>query len=306
MSQDTKKTLTGLVFDIQRYSIHDGPGIRTTVFLKGCPLRCLWCQNPESIRGGRDILFDQEKCAECGMCEKVCEENAIDLKSEKRVNRERCTYCGECTDNCYAGALRMAGELMTVDEVLREVKKDLAFYRRSGGGMTLSGGEPMMHPAFSRAILKGCQNVEIHTCIETSGFASWTAFEEVLPYTDLILYDLKVMDPEKHEEFIGASNDLILENAERLIREDIDLEFRMPLIPSYNSSDENIAKTSKFLNKLERQRIHILPYHSLAVTKYRQLGKDYPLSNVERPSDDLIEETKKKFEDNGIDVVMGR
>ncbi len=306
MSQDTNEILSGLIFDIQRYSIHDGPGIRTTVFLKGCPLRCLWCQNPESIRKERDILFDQEKCTECGMCEKVCKEDAINLENEKRVNRERCTYCGECADNCYAKALRMAGELMTVDEVLEEVKKDLAFYKKSSGGMTLSGGEPMMHPTFSGAILNKCQSTGIHTCIETSGFAPWDSFEEVLPHTDLILYDLKVMNPEKHEEFIGASNDLILNNAELLIEEDIDLEFRMPLIPSYNSNNENIEKLSKFLNELGREQIHILPYHDLAVTKYRQLGKDYPLSDLDRPSENLLEKTKKKFEDNGISVRIER
>lgn len=295
-----------LVFNLQRFSIHDGPGIRTIVFLKGCPLRCLWCQNPESIGRGKDLMFNPKKCIGCGKCKEVCKEEAIDLEFEGRVRREKCTLCGKCVEKCYAEALRLIGKEMEVEGVLNEVEKDIPFYRNSGGGITLSGGEPLMHPDYSRDILRGCMEKGIHTCIETSGFAPWQSFLKVLDYTNLFLYDLKHMDTEEHEMATGSRNELILKNALRLSNEDVSYEFRMPLIPGYNDSRENIRQTADFLRKAGKDTIHILPYHRLGVSKYEQLGKEYKLQDLPVATSELLKRVGVEFADNGIRVEIGR
>jgi pyruvate formate lyase activating enzyme len=298
--------MSSLIFDVQRFSIHDGPGIRTVVFFKGCPLACLWCQNPESISKEKEIMFLSAKCIGCNRCLEVCPRNAIDFDYEYRVRKEKCDSCGVCAENCFSQALRVVGKEFTLDELLRELLRDVPFYEDSGGGVTFSGGEPLLHPPFLVEILRKCRESGIHTCIETCGFASWSIFEKIFELTSLFLYDLKIMNPNKHKRFIGADNSLILENAIKLCQV-AEVEFRMPLIPNYNDDSENILRVASFLKNVRKERIHLLPYHRLGIGKYQQLGKKYEnglLAN--KVSNDLIGKIKKEFSSHGIVVEVGR
>lgn len=308
--------MKGSIFDVQRFSIHDGPGIRTTVFLKGCPLSCLWCQNPESIRKGKEIIFNRSKCIGCGRCQEVCALGAIALESRERVDRVRCNLCGQCISVCYANALRMVGQEITTALLLEEVLKDLPFYLESGGGVTLSGGEPLIQLDFCFEFLKLCKGKGINTCVETAGFASWSSLEALLPFVDLFLYDLKVIDGEKHRRFTGVKNDLILENAVRLCASGASVEFRMPLVPGHNDDEEDLERMTEFIKdvilKSPRSRgsrpeptLHILLYHRLGMSKYEQLGRDYPLMEVPTPSAELIERIKSRCERLGVKVRVG-
>jgi pyruvate formate lyase activating enzyme len=294
-----------LIFNIQRFSIHDGPGIRTTVFLKGCPLRCIWCQNPESIEPKKEILFSKKLCIGCGRCREVCENGAILPDSEQRIDRKLCDSCGKCVERCYAGALRMAGKKLSSKEVIEEVKRDKPFYKNSGGGVTFSGGEPIMQADPLSEILIGCREEGIHTCVETSGFAPFSSFEKIMEYTDLFLYDLKLMDSEKHKMFTGVGNEVILRNAVLLIKNGISVEFRMPLIPGYNDGEENIRKVCDFLLRNGKRKIEILPYHRYGISKYEQLGRKYELPDLLPPSEALLEKIEGIFSRNGIKVEMG-
>jgi pyruvate formate lyase activating enzyme len=298
-----------LVFDIQRFSIYDGPGIRTTVFFKGCPLSCLWCQNPESIARGKEILFNEKRCVGCKKCKEVCKEEAIDFEFKGRVRRERCNVCGKCADICCTNALRIAGRGVTVQELVDEVKKDIAFYKNSGGGITLSGGEPLLQSGFSAELLRACKEAGINTCIETSGFTLWSNFEKVLRYTDLVLYDIKIMNVEKHQKFTGVKNEIILQNALRLAGSATSVNFRMPLIPEHNDDEVNIAETAEFLKRAADVKktepwIHILPYHRLGVNKYEQLGKNYALTGLQAPSKDTVSKVCEEFRRYGVKTAV--
>lgn len=302
--------LKGVVFNIQRYSIHDGPGIRTTIFLKGCPLSCLWCQNPESQSLKPEIFYNAEKCIGCGRCIAVCPEKAVTMHDGKAVTDRRiCTGCGTCTEECPEDARELAGKYMTAREVFNEAVKDDIFYKRSGGGITLSGGDPFAQSDFSTAILKLCREAKIHTAIETCGYASWKILEKMLIYVDLLLYDLKHMDSGKHKELTGVPNDIILDNVKKIWHIlHIPLFIRIPVIPGYNDSLQNIEASADFIAKeLDPSvQINILPYHRLGESKIVQLERPEIKLAASPPDENYMLYLKEIMEARGLqNVVIG-
>lgn len=299
----------GVVFNVQHYSIHDGPGIRTTVFLKGCPLRCLWCQNPESQSARPELFFNVEKCQGCGTCVAACPEQAITLHDGRSwTDRARCTGAGKCAEVCPNEARNLMGRYATVEEVFKDVNSDAIFYRRSGGGVTLSGGDPVAQPRFATALLRMCKEAGLHTTIDTCGHARWDVLQPVLQYTDLVLLDFKHMDADEHRKLTGVSNEQILENARRIHHEmHIPLLARIPVIPGCNDSDENMAAAADFVaNELDRSiRVHVLPYHRLGETKYERLEKNGRGFTTEPPSEARMAEVQQIFTARGLTVVVG-
>lgn len=298
----------GIIFDIQRYSIHDGPGIRTVVFLKGCPLRCLWCCNPESQLTNPQLSFIQSKCIGCLECIKICPNKAIRFDKEKGflIDYKLCDMCGRCSDVCYPGARVIIGKKMSVDEVIAEVIKDKSFYNRSNGGVTLSGGEVLLQWGFAKEILKKCKELNINTAIETCGYCKWEYFTEVLEYVDLVLYDLKHLDSAEHKRLTGVDNQLILENATKVVKKVKEMIIRVPLIPSLNDSKDNIMMLVDFVSTLEKvKEIDLLPYHQLGVSKYNQIGQTYKLNEINPPSKEKINDIKRYIENRGFLVKVG-
>ena len=253
-----------IFFDIQRNSFVDGPGIRTTVFFKGCNLRCAWCHNPESQSAKPQMMFYKDKCTGCGKCKSVCP-----------YHLEQCELCGKCTLYCPVDARKVCGKEHTVDEVLKEVLKDKAFYETSGGGVTFSGGECMLQIDFLVEILKKCKENGIHTAVDTAGHIPFESFEKILPYTDLFLYDIKIFDSQKHKQYVGVGNELILENLKKLFERKVKLWIRIPIIPDVNDSIEEIQKIKDFLKTIgTAEKIELLPYHAMGENKYRAIGKE--------------------------------
>ena len=253
-----------IILDIQRNSFVDGPGIRTTVFLKGCNLKCAWCHNPESQSAKPQMMFYKDKCTGCGKCKSVCPHHL-----------EQCELCGKCTLYCPVDARKVCGKEHTVDEVLKEVLKDQAFYETSGGGVTFSGGECMLQIDFLAEILKKCKENGIHTAVDTAGHIPFESFEKILPYTDLFLYDIKIFDSQKHKQYVGVGNELILENLKKLFERKAKLWIRIPIIPDVNDSIEEIQKIKDFLKTIGTpEKIELLPYHAMGENKYRAIGKE--------------------------------
>jgi pyruvate formate lyase activating enzyme len=284
--------LSGLVSSIERLAIHDGPGIRTVVFLKGCPLHCLWCASPQTQSSKPDLLVYPDRCLHCGRCIEICERGAIrDTDGQGKVlDRLRCDLCADCATGCYAEALRVYGEVKTVSQVLAEVERDRVFYEQSGGGVTVSGGEPLQQIAFTRGLLSACRKAGIHTAMETSGFQSWERFRTVLTELDLLLYDLKQMDSQKHAGLTGQSNALILSNLKKALATGVKTIIRVPVIPNHNDDDGNMEAMARFLRQIGPvQRIELLPYHRLGVAMYDRLGREYALPDLEPPSDNKLE-----------------
>jgi pyruvate formate lyase activating enzyme len=283
IQEDERQDAGGLVFNIQRYSIHDGPGIRTVVFLKGCPLRCAWCDNPESQKFSPEVMFFEKECIGCGACIEVCKANAIapspSVSTPDRIFRDRCSACGACVERCPAKALRMVGKTMSSEDIIGEVLKDKRFYEKSGGGVTISGGEPLAQSDLTAEILMKSHHHNVHTAIETSGYASWKTLQGILQFTDLLLFDLKHMDPRRHQELTGVSNAVILENIERAakLRRII---IRVPIIPDCNDSAGNIAAVAALAKKTGIEEIHLLPFHQLGSDKYERLSMKYVFKNV--------------------------
>lgn len=295
----------GIVFDIQHYAIHDGPGIRTLVFMKGCPLCCRWCDNPESQRKLPEIVEFRNKCIGCGECFKVCSVRALNRDKGWHIKRDVCNNCGKCTEVCLTGARTMVGKVVTVSEVMKEVRKDMAFYSASGGGVTLTGGEPVTQLDFSLQLLKACREDRIHTAIETCGYTEWTELEVLLPHTDMILFDLKEMDPMKHQNFTGVSNEKILENIEKLSRRRCAMIIRIPLVRGYNDDVENIHSAALFSKNLPYPpEVELLPYHELGMNKYKALGRKCSFKSVRPLTRDEIDKIRLIFERYGTPVKV--
>ena len=271
------------IFDIQRNSYVDGPGIRTTVFFKGCNLRCLWCHNPESQSPKPQMMFFKNKCTGCGKCKEKCP-NAL----------EKCELCGKCTIYCPHDAREICGKEYTVDEVMREILKDKIFYENSGGGVTFSGGECMLQIDFLEEILKACKENGIHTAVDTAGHVPYERFERILPYTDLFLYDIKCFDSEKHKQYTGVGNELILENLKRLLATDKSVWIRIPIIPTVNDTEEEIRSIRSFLLFCGTpEKVELLPYHAMGEHKYAAIGKKVKMFSV--PSEEKIRQLKNIF-----------
>ena len=296
---------TGVVFDIKRYAVHDGPGIRTTVFLKGCPLRCLWCHSPESQHPYQEILYFKNLCISCSECLRVCPHEAQTTDIDHKIRRDRCMRCGRCVESCYPGALKTAGRTLTVETVVDTLTQDAAFYQNSGGGITISGGEPTMQPEFTLELLRRCKAKGYHTALDTCGHVTGRVLAGLLRYVDLVLYDLKHMDSVRHRELTGVSNHLILANLRRIDRQDQAYVIRVPLIPTCNDSEANIEAMATFFQTLKHMAyIEILPYHGFGVSKYEHLGRAYCLSGLQPPSQDRLKRVREQMQRHGLTIKL--
>jgi pyruvate formate lyase activating enzyme len=298
---------TGIVFDIKRFSIHDGPGIRTTVFFKGCPLRCWWCHNPEGLAPEPELMIRANRCIKCDACLEACAHGAISWDGNGAVtDAEKCVGCGACVAACYAEARQIVGREMTVAQVMAEVERDVPFYDQSGGGATFSGGEPLLQGDFLRELLRACKARGIHTAVDTCGSAPWEVLDGVREYVDLFLYDLKLMDDARHREFTGVSNALILSNLQALSQQGHDIVVRLPLIPGINDDEDNLKQVGSFTAALPNLiQLDVLPYHSLGDEKYGRLNKPYNLSETRPPTDDHVAEAARILEGFGLRVGGG-
>jgi pyruvate formate lyase activating enzyme len=315
---------SGTIFDIKKYSINDGPGIRTTVFFKGCPLDCWWCHNPESKALKAELMYRANRCTLCAECVPACPLNAIEIDPRPLrplsqnwergmggdgvfaiTDRSICDNCGLCAEVCYNNARELVGREMTVAQVMKEIERDVPFFDQSKGGVTFSGGEPLLQRKFLAELLKNCREHEIHTVVDTSGFASWEAFDSIRGDVNLFLYDLKLMDDERHKQFTGVSNKLILENLRRLDEAGAPCVVRIPLIPGVNDDEENVRESGKFLAALKNViAVDLMGYHDIARAKYEALGLAYRLSETKAPSAEKLQAAANMLESFGLNVKV--
>lgn len=298
---------TGVIFDIKRYALHDGPGIRTTFFLKGCPLTCAWCANVEGIHSEKEVWLVPGHCIRCGTCVESCPESAAVLTDNApMIDRSRCTRCAECVETCPTNTRAALGQPMSVAEVIKQLERDRLFFDESEGGVTFSGGEPLMQHAFLLACLQACHKRDIHTAVDTSGAAATEAILAIAEYADLFLYDLKLMDDERHRALVGVSNQLIHENLRQLVVGGKRVWVRVPLIPGINDDDENLDRLADFVLSLSpHPPVFLLPYHRIGSDKYDRLGRTYTLPNIEPPSKAHVETIAKRLSDQQLDVKIG-
>jgi len=303
----------GYVSDIQRFSLHDGPGIRTLVFIMGCPLQCKWCCNPEGQKNYPQLRYIATKCS-CGIkcdapCARVCPNDAVTVTSagELKMDWELCDNCGQCTEVCLYGARTMLGSKMTVAEVLAEVEQDSSFYNRSGGGVTIGGGEPLVQFEFTLKLLEAGKERFLHTALETCGHVSWKHLKEVSEYVDLMYYDIKHLDADRHRELTGMSNDLILRNARKTLTGRLGCEVivRTEVIPGCNDTEEDIRAIARFVAESGGEKMELLPYHALGSSKYTQLGISYELSDTRPPTEERMNTLRKIVESSGLKEMTG-
>ncbi|MCL1974870.1 MAG: glycyl-radical enzyme activating protein [Firmicutes bacterium] len=298
--------LSGLIGNIQHYSIHDGPGIRSTVFLKGCLLSCQWCHNPEEISMQAQLYWEKAKCLGCGDCINVCPCSALRLNNDSiDINENICEHCGVCAALCPSLALELLGKTMTVPEVLQVVKKDMLFYESSGGGVTLSGGEPLLQAEFAASLLHELQREGIHTVLDTSGYAPFEQIAACASYTDLFLYDIKHLDAQFHQQLTGIDNTLILDNLHKLAELGADIWLRTPVIPSFNDAVWHINAIGNLARKLGIKDVYLLPYHHLAQGKYEKLGQVYKLPGLAEPAQEHMEALLQILLDKGLNAYIG-
>ena len=296
------ENLVGTVFNIQRYSIDDGPGVRTTVFMKGCPLTCLWCSNPESQSPLPEISWRYTSCKQCGTCATACPEKAITIDGgDVRIDRSLCKCCGKCVDACVPEALSISGKRMTVDEVFKVVKRDYDYYEASGGGVTASGGEILGQADFVSALFKRCRDEGIGTCADTTGFGDSAALEKILAHSDYVLYDLKHMDPGEHKRACGQTNELILRNLEVAVKSGAQVIIRVPLIPDFNTSDDALTAIAQTVCDIAGGvEVDIMPYHKYGANKYRMIGKTYTLDELRETLHQEKTRAQEIFESFGL------
>ena len=298
---------SGIVFDIQKFSLHDGPGIRTTVFLKGCSLRCWWCHNPESQQSHPELLLRTELCIRCGACVEACPQTAIQEDGDQFItDRNVCARCGSCVGACTADARELVGQEMTVEQVIDEVLRDVVFYNESGGGVTFSGGEPLLQGDFLLGLLQACKAHDLHTVVDTCGYANAGILDRVRPYVDLFLYDVKVMDDTLHRKVTGASNKLILDNLRYLAEHNHPVLVRVPIIPNINDDESNLRQIGELVQRMPNvQAVNILAYHAFGKDKYERLGRRSPMPETAEPSEDTMLKIKGLLESFGLIVTIG-
>ncbi len=319
VAEDAKASeLTGRVFDTQGFSVHDGPGIRTTVFFKGCPLKCLWCHSPESQRFESEIAMLSTKCVNCGRCVQACPTGARQCEITQKedgtpnfdysIDLDKCVRCGKCVESCLTQALYWCGVDQTVEDVMKAVRRDKPFYKKSGGGITVSGGECLAQADYIAELLKQCKEEEVSTAVDTCGYIPWASIEKVLPYTDLFLYDIKHMDSEKHKEGTGVPNELILENAKKIAENGGKFHIRVPLITGYNDSIENMEAIRDFLLPIKDSvdLIQVLPYHALGTVKWDRLNwtDEGTFYQTTPPTDEEIQARCDIFREAGFEVII--
>ncbi len=297
---------TGLIFNIQKYSLHDGPGIRTTVFLKGCPLRCGWCHNPESRSAEPEISWSEARCIRCGECWEVCPQAAAQRPATAAIDRQQCTRCGQCVAVCVTGARELVGRQRTVSDVLAEILQDRIFYDESSGGVTLSGGEPLLQAEFAAELLAACRGEGLHTAVDTCGYGRREDVQALAAVTDLFLYDVKILDDNRHRQYTGVSNIVILENLRALCEQGANVWIRVPIIPGFNDDPRDVEATAAWVASLGTvQRMHLIPYHALGTNKAERVGLVPAMAATAAPSDDLLEALAERARAYGLVVKIG-
>lgn len=296
--------LSGTIFDIKRYAINDGPGIRTTVFFKGCPLSCWWCHNPESQSRKAELMYRGNRCTRCGECVNGCPRAAISLNGAVATDRSRCDDCGLCAEACYNGARELVGTKMTLAQVMGEIERDVPFFDRSGGGVTFSGGEPLVQSRFLAEVLKMCRQHEIHTVVDTCGYAAWDALDRLRSDVNLFLYDLKLIDDRRHKQYTGVSNQLILDNLQRLGAAGAKYVVRIPLIEGINQNENDLREFGEFLSRLENiVHVELMAYHDIAQAKYAALGRKYLLADARPPGEAEMSKATEYLRSFGLCVI---
>ena len=298
--------MTGTCFNIQRYAIHDGPGIRTTVFLKGCPLSCTWCHNPEGLSREAELVVIQDRCVGCGACVAACPNPPVDGTDGRPVpDRQSCLRCGSCVDVCVAGARRLVGQPFTVEELLAVIERDRAFYKESGGGVTFSGGEPFEQHEFLLACLRACRERGIHTAVDTSGHAPRDVVLEAAAVTDLFLFDLKLLDDADHQRCVGAPLAPVLANLTALDEAGAEIWVRFPFIPGVTDSMENVGALGRTVTALRTRRVHILPFHRTAADKYARIDREWEHAGIAEVSEETTQAAAEALTAMGIDARIG-